>query len=142
MHWQKSAPHRALPYEAPDPRKSGPRLNAYQYLEGYEDVHLELLSYIEKNYETCTLPEMGKAFGMHGNYLTALLKEKTGRSFVEHVQEQRLKKARMLLETTELPLSELIPLCGYNNMNFFYRKFREAEGCTPAQYRKEHRNTL
>lgn len=103
---------------------------------------LELLSYIEKNYETCTLPEMGKAFGMHGNYLTALLKEKTGRSFVEHVQEQRLKKARMLLETTELPLSELIPLCGYNNMNFFYRKFREAEGCTPAQYRKEHRNTL
>ena len=47
---------------------------------------LELLSYIEKNYETCTLPEMGRAFGMHGNYLTALLKEKTGRSFVEHVQ--------------------------------------------------------
>ena len=109
---------------------------------GMEVQILELLSYIEKNYETCTLPEMGKAFGMHGNYLTALLKEKTGRSFVEHVQEQRLKKARMLLETTELPLSELIPLCGYNNMNFFYRKFREAEGCTPAQYRKEHRNTL
>ena len=80
---------------------------------------LELLAYIEKNYETCTLPQMGKAFGMHGNYLTALLKEKTGRSFVEHVQEQRLKKARTLLETTELPLSELIPLCGYNNMNFF-----------------------
>lgn len=103
---------------------------------------LELLAYIEKNYETCTLPQMGKAFGMHGNYLTALLKEKTGRSFVEHVQEQRLKKARTLLETTELPLSELIPLCGYNNMNFFYRKFREAEGCTPARYRKEHRHTL
>ena len=100
---------------------------------------LELLSYIEDNYETCTLPEMGKAFGMHGNYLTALLKEKTGRSFVEHVQEQRLKKARALLETTDMPLSELIPLCGYNNMNFFYRKFREAEGCTPARYRKEHR---
>ena len=103
---------------------------------------LELLAYIEKNYETCTLPQMGKAFGMHGNYLTALLKEKTGRSFVEHVQEQRLKKARTLLETTELPLSELIPLCGYNNMNFFYRKFREAEGCTPARYRKEHKHTL
>lgn len=55
---------------------------------------LELLSYIEKNYETCTLPEMGKAFGMHGNYLTALLKEKTGRSFVEHVQEQQPEKSK------------------------------------------------
>lgn len=37
---------------------------------------MELLSYIEKNYETCTLTQMGKVFGMHGNYLTALLKEK------------------------------------------------------------------
>lgn len=98
---------------------------------------LELLSYIENNYETCTLPEMGKTFGMHGNYLTALLKEKTGRSFVEHVQEQRLKKAVALLEDTDIPVSELIQLCGYNNLNFFYRKFKKAMGCTPAQYRRE-----
>ena len=84
---------------------------------------------------------MGKVFGMHGNYLTALLKEKTGRSFVEHVQEQRLKKARMLLENTDIPMAELIPLCGYNNMNFFYKKFKEASGCTPAYYRKMKRES-
>lgn len=102
---------------------------------------VELLSYIEKSYETCTLTQMGKVFGMHGNYLTALLKEKTGRSFVEHVQEQRLKKARMLLENTDIPMAELIPLCGYNNMNFFYKKFKEASGCTPAYYRKMKRES-
>ncbi|MDC7286678.1 AraC family transcriptional regulator [Blautia schinkii] len=101
---------------------------------------LELLGYIEENYEHCTLPEMGKAFGMHGNYLTALLKEKTDRSFVEHVQEQKLKKARALLENTDIPMSELVPMCGYNNINFFYKKFKESEGCTPAKYRKDHRN--
>ena len=100
---------------------------------------IELLSYIEENYETCTLTEMGKVFGKHGNYLTAFLKEKTGRSFVEHVQEQRLKKARMLLENTDISMSELSPLCGYNNMNFFYKKFKESTGCTPAYYRKMKR---
>lgn len=100
---------------------------------------LELLAYIEENYEHCTLTEMGKAFGLHGNYLTALLKEKTGRSFVEHVQEQRLKKAKALLENTDIPVAELIPVCGYNNMNFFYKKFKESTGITPAQYRKQHR---
>lgn len=96
---------------------------------------LELLAYIEENYEHCTLPEMGRAFGLHGNYLTALLKEKTGRSFVEHVQEQRLRKARTLLENTDIPVAELISLCGYNNMNFFYKKFKESAGVTPARYR-------
>ena len=103
---------------------------------------LELLSYIEENYESCTLSEMGKKFGMHGNYLTALLKEKTGRSFLEHIQEQKLKKARMLLENTDISITDMIPLCGYNNLNFFYRKFKETEGCTPAQYRKIHREKI
>ena len=101
---------------------------------------LELLAYIEENYENCTLQEMGKKFGMHGNYLTALLKEKTGHSFVEHIQEQKLKKARTLLKNTDISITELIPLCGYNNMNFFYKKFKEAEGCTPAEYRKRYRD--
>lgn len=100
---------------------------------------LELLAYIEENYENCTLPDMGRAFNMHGNYLTALLKERTGRSFVEHVQEQKLKKARTLLENTDIPVAELVPLCGYNNINFFYKKFKEAENCTPAQYRRDRR---
>lgn len=67
---------------------------------------IELLSDIEENYETCTLTEMGKVFGKHGNYLTAFLKEKTGRSFAEHVQEQRLKKARMLLEDTDIATTQ------------------------------------
>lgn len=100
---------------------------------------LELLSYIEENYEHCNLSDMGKAFGMHGNYLTALLKEKTGRSFVEHVQEQKLKKARALLENTDIPMAELVPMCGYNNINFFYKKFKESMGVTPAQYRKQRK---
>ena len=99
---------------------------------------LEMLAYIEENYEHCTLYEMGNAFGMHGNYLTALLKEKTGRSFMEHVQEQRMKKARALLENSRIPISDIVSACGYNNQTFFYQKFKETEGCTPARYRKDH----
>lgn len=101
---------------------------------------LELLSYIEENYEHCTLTDMGKVFGLHGNYLTALLKEKTGRSFVEHVQEQKLKKARALLENSDIPVTEVVLMSGYNNMNFFYKKFREMTGLTPAKYREQFRN--
>lgn len=97
---------------------------------------LSVLSYIEENYEHCTLSGMAKYFGFNAAYLTNLLKEKTGRSFVEHVQEQRLNKAMVLLENTDLPVTEIVTMCGYNNMNFFYKKFRAAVGCTPGDYRK------
>lgn len=97
---------------------------------------VELLSYIEEHFLDGSLPEMARHFGFHENYLTTLLREKTGKSYVEHIQELRLKKAESLLENTDLPMTELIPLCGYNNLNFFYKKFKEAKGCTPAEYRK------
>lgn len=95
----------------------------------------ELLSYIEKNFEDCTLKKMGEYFGFNGNYLTGLLKERTGKSFVEHVQEQKMRKACMLLENTQMPIQEIVALCGYANQNFFYKKFRKTIGSTPAEYR-------
>ena len=98
---------------------------------------LEILEYIEKNYETCTLDSAAEQFGFNGKYLTMLLKKKTGRSFVEHVQEQKLSKAKLLLINTNLPVTEVITLSGYHNTNFFYKKFRDSQGCTPAQYREK-----
>lgn len=99
-------------------------------------VLMEVLEYIEKHSKSCTLLEVAQHFGFHPVYLTTLLKEKTGRSFLEHVQQQRLIKAKMLLVSTKLPVTEIVAETGYSNINFFYRKFRQLEGCTPMEYRR------
>lgn len=97
---------------------------------------MAVLEYIEKHSQSCSLPEVAERFGFHPVYLTTLLKEKTGRSFLEHVQQQRLLKAKMLLAHTGLSVSEIVAEAGYRNVNFFYRKFRQSEGCTPMEYRR------
>jgi YesN/AraC family two-component response regulator len=97
----------------------------------------DILEYIEKNYEFCTLQSVAQHFSLNEKYLTMLLKKRTGRSFIEHLQEQKINKAKMLLTNTDLPITEIIELCGYNNTHFFYKKFYEVEDCTPAQYRKD-----
>jgi AraC-like DNA-binding protein/quercetin dioxygenase-like cupin family protein len=103
---------------------------------------LDVLEYIENNYEKeqCSLKSVAEHFKLNEKYLTMLLKKKTGRSFVEHLQEQKLNKAKMLLLNSDLPITEVIALCGYNNTNFFYKKFKMSEGCTPAEYRDKRRN--
>ena len=102
-----------------------------------EDVGiLDMLRYIEKNYRNCTLKSTADYFGFSPQYMTMLLKEKTGKSFVTHLQEQKFNKAKALLRNTDLPVSEIISCCGYHNLNYFYRKFKEAERCTPAEYRR------
>ncbi|QHQ60334.1 helix-turn-helix domain-containing protein [Anaerocolumna sedimenticola] len=96
----------------------------------------DILEYIENHYENCTLSSVAQYFGFNEKYLTMLLKRRTGRSFVEHLQEQKLNRAKLLLMNTNLPITEIITLCGYNNTNFFYKKFRNSENCTPAEYRE------
>ncbi len=101
----------------------------------------EILSYMEKHYRDCTLQETADAFGFHPVYLTTALKEKTGKSFVEHLQSQRINQARRLLLRTDLTVADIAGEVGYSNVEFFYRKFRQAEGCTPKEYRKQHRES-
>ena len=91
---------------------------------------------MEKNYLTCTLSQVAEQFGFHPVYLTTVLKEKTGKSFVEHIQNQRLSQAVNLLLRTDLTVAEIVDQVGYSNVDFFYRKFRQAYGCTPGEYRK------
>ena len=98
---------------------------------------LKILDYLETNYMDCTLQSVAKLFGLHPNYLTMMLKESTGKSFLEHIHALRLKKAKVLLKNTNMSLNEIILKCGYENANFFYHKFRQEEACTPAIYRKK-----
>lgn len=98
----------------------------------------QILDYIEKNYRECTLSQAADVFGFHPVYFTTLLKEKTGKSFVEHLQNQRLNVARSLLLRTDLTVADIVSEVGYSNVNFFYRKFKQAEGCTPNDYRRRN----
>ena len=115
--------YRENPVHSDEPKKSDRKL-------------FDILEYIENHYEDCTLSSVAQHFGFNEKYLTMLLKSRTGRSFVEHLQEQKLNRAKLLLMNTNLPVTEIITLCGYNNTNFFYKKFRISENCTPAEYRE------
>ena len=51
----------------------------------------------------------------------------------------RIEKARELLETRELSVSELCRLCGYSNEYHLIRQFKAVTGTTPKQYRLKFR---
>ena len=92
-------------------------------------------SYIERHARDCTLEDLARHLHLSPNYASALLKRQTGRTFMQLVQESRLARAAALLDagaTAEAAARE----AGYANMSFFYKKFAERYGCTPATYRQ------
>jgi AraC-like DNA-binding protein/mannose-6-phosphate isomerase-like protein (cupin superfamily) len=97
---------------------------------------IEILYFIEQNYKDCTLRSLAETFNFNPNYLGNMLKEKTGKTFLELVQTQRMIEAAALLNNTEKSIDEIAYQVGYDSLSFFYRKFKEYYGETPYRYRK------
>lgn len=94
-----------------------------------------IVRYIEQHVLTATLERTAEHFCLSPNYLSSLLKRHTGHTFMQLVQMQRLGYAERLLRAGRLSVEEVAAAAGYGNISFFYRKFRERYGCTPAAYR-------
>ncbi len=62
-----------------------------------------------------------------------------GLSPTQYVNRIRIQHAAMLLAGTDRALQEVVADCGFENLSYFHRLFREQYGTTPRSYRMRHR---
>lgn len=101
-----------------------------------DDRIVDVLQYIDRHLDA-NLEAVAHQFGYNASYLGSLIKKKTGRSFRDIVQRQRMSTAAFSLAATNLPVYEIAESVGYKNLSFFYRTFERTYGMTPHAYRKE-----
>ena len=71
--------------------------------------------------------------------VSRLFKERTGIGFKEYITSQRLELAYRLLRNTDDNVVDIGRSVGFESASYFGKRFREAVGQTPAQYR-QHSN--
>lgn len=102
----------------------------------YTDNHLfnQVLEYINKNYaRDISLSSCADLFHTSSNHISRLFKRYTGVKYSEYINVLRIKRAKELLGDNH-PIKEVALDVGYNNLNYFYKKFKKATGMTPRQY--------
>ncbi len=105
-----------------------------------DTMQKELLEYIRLNYRSrLTLEELAERFHLSPKYLSRYFKEHFHLTFSKYLSHLRLTQAKALLETTELPVTEIAMSCGYGSVSFFIREFGRANGAAPLQYRRRKR---
>lgn len=108
---------------------------------GKNSVADEVKFYLDTNYaEKIVLKDVAHSFGIHPNYMTRTFHEKFGISPKKYLMDLKLKKARRLLTTTELPVSVIASSLGFDDQLAFSRIFRNAVSESPSEYRKSSRN--
>ncbi|WP_179032608.1 AraC family transcriptional regulator [Paenibacillus kribbensis] len=98
----------------------------------------DVLQFIEEHYGDCSLSDVAAKFSFNTSYLSRYIKSSTGKSFVAIVQEIRLNHACALLKNTNYSIEYISQQVGYNNVTFFYQKFKETYQLTPNEFRKLH----
>ena len=110
-----------------------------QHNENVQDDRLmEMLNYIQANYKDITLDGMAEYFHLSEPYISKYVKEKSGKTFSEHVTHIRLKRAKTLLKNGSMTIENIADAVGYPNVEHFNRTFKKKFDMTPGQYRKQN----
>lgn len=97
----------------------------------------EIVRYIHDNFSSETeLAAVAKEFNINMYHLCHIFREHTGKTFKEYLNSVRIDKAEELIKTTDASICEIAGLCGFNDSNYFSRKFRQLKGMSPREARR------
>lgn len=96
-------------------------------------------NYIEENYsKKITLEMLAKFANISVYHLSHIFKKCTGQSPNEYLNHYRLTMAANKLVSEDMAILNIAIDCGYNNISYFNRAFKNKYGVTPKEYRKKH----
>lgn len=106
-------------------------------IEGGSIYVRKALDYLSIHFDQeIKIHEIAAAVGVSAAYLQRLFKKQTGKTLVEKINALRIEKAKLLLETSRLPVTDIAFSVGFNNRQHFTYIFYKLTGSSPAVYRK------
>ena len=87
--------------------------------------------------EEISLNLLAEAFHLSPQYISQLFKSEIGVNFLTYLTNLRMERAKKLLLSTALPVSEVAEQSGYGDYRVFTKAFKKSEGVTPSQYRRD-----
>lgn len=106
----------------------------YELINGIE-------AYIRKHGRTADANQLGDMFHYNPDYLNRLLKKHTGRTIKQLRMKYCLQEAAEYLLTTDISISKIVQMLGYENKTHFYDLFYKEYGMTPLEYRNGNRSS-
>ncbi|WP_353808521.1 helix-turn-helix domain-containing protein [Agromyces sp. SYSU T00194] len=108
------------------PADGSPLERAMRYLEARVDGNIQVA-------------ELAAIVGMSPSHLSALFRQATGGGPGAFHTSLKMARARSLLDTTSLTVTEIAAAVGYVDPLYFSRHFRRVHGVNPTTYRAHHK---
>lgn len=111
----------------------------FVYTPHYKEI-ISAKKYIEENYTTnINFQELALSSGLGPSQFRKLFRQVAGCSPNQYAIALRLNKAKSLLETGEVNVSEASNLCGFSDVYYFSTLYKKKMGVSPITIRKGSR---
>ncbi len=96
-----------------------------------------IVQYINAHFmEPLTLDSLSRSFYLSPYYMCKIFKEYTGFTFIEYLNNLRVKEAQRLLRERKYSIMEISEKVGFGSISHFGRVFKSVTGIPPLNYRK------
>lgn len=93
-----------------------------------------LMDYINENYGSAiSVQSVCRALGFSESYACHVFRESTGQTLTEYINSKRCTQAQQLLRSGMCNVSEAASQCGFTNLSYFSKVYRDTIGCLPKE---------
>lgn len=103
----------------------------------HDEALRRVISYVKEHYsEEISLETAAEIAGYSPSHFMRFFRGETGRTFTGYLMDYRLSYAAYLLRESSGKISDIAMNCGFNNLSYFIRSFKERYGLSPREFRK------
>lgn len=99
----------------------------------------QAVAYIRENFSSdISLSSLAEKFSVSPEHFSRLFKKETGLGFSKYLNSLRLQYAEQLLKNSEhQSITKVAEICGFEDSNYFSKKFKEVYGISPKKVQKK-----
>lgn len=105
------------------------------YLSHFEQLLNDYFDSPETNRIIPAVSFFAEKLNLSANYLSDMLRSSTGQSAQQHIQQKLIDKAKALLSSTDLSVSEIAYQLGFEYPQSFSKLFKNKTSKTPKEFR-------
>lgn len=110
-------------------------IRKYQMLDNRLIYHIGKYIVVHVD-EHLSLEDLSKGVFLNKSYISHIFKKVSGISLKDFMHDVKMDRAKILLLDEERKIYEIADQLGYNDVEYFRKKFKDVTGISPSEYRK------
>lgn len=104
-----------------------------------ENLYQGICIYVQENFHRdINRASIAERFNLSPNHLSRLFRQQGHMKFADYLTWVRLERAKFMLTRYEFRLQDVAQRCGFKDVNYFYRVFKQKTALTPSEYRQRY----